>query len=165
MNNFGLVLLGQPITKKNSATLIKGQARILPSSQYRKYEINCREAISILKKRIEIPHFDMPVKMTCRYYLKNKAHYPDLIGLMQATADIISDEQKVINGKKVVTCKWILSDDRLIKSWDGTMIAGIDEFNPRTEIIITSLDIDLKTETDPYVIRKIKENQCTNLFE
>lgn len=162
---FGFVLLGQPVTKKNSATLIRGQARLLPSSQYMTYERRCREAINLLRKQIEIPHFDMPVQLTCRYYLQNKKSWPDLIGLAQATADIISDEYKAINHKKTLVKQWLLSDDRIIKNWDGTKIAGIDKLNPRTEIIITPLKVDLKTETDPYIIKKIKERQHENLFE
>lgn len=162
---FGFVLLGQPVTKKNSATLIRGQARLLPSSQYMQYEKRCREAISLLRKQIEIPHFDMPVQLTCRYYLQNKKSWPDLIGLAQATADIISDEYKAINHKKTLVKQWLLSDDRIIKNWDGTKIAGIDKLNPRTEIIITPLNVDLKTETDPYIIKKIKERQQENLFD
>ena len=162
---FGFVLLGQPVTKKNSATLIKGQARLLPSSQYMQYEKRCREAINVLRKQIEIPHFDMPVQMTCRYYLRDRKSYPDLIGLAQATADIISDEYKAINHKKTLVKQWLLSDDRIIKNWDGTKIAGIDKLNPRTEIIITPLKVDLKTETDPYIIKKIKERQQENLFD
>lgn len=162
---FGFVLLGQPVTKKNSATLIRGQARLLPSSQYMQYEKRCREAINLLRKQIEIPHFDMPVQLTCRYYLQNKKSWPDLIGLAQATADIISDEYKAINHKKTLVKQWLLSDDRIIKNWDGTKIAGIDKLNPRTEIIITPLKVDLKTETDPYIIRKIKERQQENLFD
>ena len=162
---FGFVLLGQPVTKKNSATLIRGQARLLPSSQYMQYEKRCREAINLLRKQIEIPHFDMPVQLTCRYYLQNKKSWPDLIGLAQATADIISDEYKAINHKKTLVKQWLLSDDRIIKNWDGTKIAGIDKLNPRTEIIITPLKVDLKTETDPYIIKKIKEWQQENLFD
>lgn len=162
---FGFVLLGQPVTKKNSATLIKGQARLLPSSQYMKYEKRCREAINLLRQQMKLPHFDMPVQMTCRYYLQDRKSYPDLTGLQQATADIISDEYKTINHKRVLVCKWLLSDDRIIKNWDGTKIAGIDKLNPRTEIIIMPLKVDLKTETDPYIIKKIKERQHENLFE
>ena len=162
---FGFVLLGQPVTKKNSAILTRGRARILPSSQYMEYERRCREAINVLRKQIEIPHFDMPVKMTCRYYLQSRKHYPDLTGLQQATADIISDEYKTINHKKTLVKQWLLSDDRIIKSWDGSKIAGIDKLNPRTEIIITPLKVDLKTETDPYIIKKIKEQQQENLFD
>lgn len=162
---FGFVLLGQPVTKKNSATLIKGQARLLPSSQYMKYEKRCREAINLLRQQMKIPHFDMPVQMTCRYYLRDRKSYPDLIGLAQATADIISDEYKAINHKKTLVKQWLLSDDRIIKNWDGSKIAGIDKLNPRTEIIITPLKVDLKTETDPYIIKKIKEQQQENLFD
>lgn len=166
MNNstiFSFTLFGQPITKKNSAILIKGQAKLLPSPQYRKYAVECKKALAVLKQQNQLPHFEMPVKMTCRYYLQNKKSYPDLIGLAQATADIISDEYKTINHKKKLIMEWILSDDRIIKSWDGTQIAGIDKQNPRAEIIITPLDVNLNTETDPYIIKKIKERQCKNL--
>lgn len=162
---FKFVLLGQPITKKNSARLIRKQARLLPSPQYMEYEARCRNALNILRQRVKLPYFDMPVQMTCRYYLRDRKSYPDLIGLAQATADIISDEYKSINHKKTLMCRWILSDDRIIKSWDGTKIAGIDKYNPRTEIIIMPLKVDLKTETDPYIIRKIKERQQENLFD
>ena len=45
----------------------------------------------------------LPVQMTCRYWLRDRAHWPDLVGLMQATADIISDERRKIGGKMVTT--------------------------------------------------------------
>ena len=76
--------------------------------------------------------------------------------------DILADEQKTINGKRQTTCTWLLSDDRIIKSWDGTKIAGLDKYNPRVEITITPLITDITTETDPYIIKQLKEEN--NLF-
>lgn len=104
-----------------------------------------------------LPHYTLPVQMTCRYYLKDRAHWPDLVGLMQATADIISDERRRIGGKMVTTREWLLSDDRIITSWDGTEIAGIDKLRPRVEIVITPLPVD--EALDPYVIRQIKQKR------
>lgn len=104
-----------------------------------------------------LPHYTLPVQMTCQYYLKDRAHWPDLVGLMQATADILSDERKRIAGKMVTTREWLLSDDRIIKSWDGTEIAGIDKLRPRVEIVITPLEVDVAL--DPYIERQIKQKR------
>ena len=102
-----------------------------------------------------LPHYTLPVRLTCRYYLKDRAHWPDLVGLMQATADIISDERRKIGGKMVTTREWLLSDDRIVTSWDGTEIAGIDKARPRVEIAIIPLEVDVAL--DPYVERQIKQ--------
>ena len=84
---------------------------------------------------------------------------------MQATADLISDEYKVIYGKRQVIKRWLLADDRIIKKWGETRIAGIDPRNPRVEITITPLDINIDQECDPFIIRKLKEHQQQNLFD
>lgn len=154
MKPFSIILPGQPATKKNSATVVRNHAHILPSAAYRAYERHCREALMAMGK---LPHYTLPVKMTCRYYLKDRAHWPDLVGLMQATADILSDERRRIGGRMVTTREWLLSDDRIIASWDGTEIAGIDKSRPRVEIVITPLPVDVPL--DPYVERQIKQKR------
>ena len=154
MKPFSVVILGQPATKKNSAVVVRSHACLLPSAAYRSYEKHCREVLMAMG---HLPHYTLPVQMTCRYYLKDRAHWPDLVGLMQATADIISDERKRIAGKMVTTREWLLSDDRIIKSWDGTEIAGIDKLRPRVEIVITPLEVDVAL--DPYVARQIKQKK------
>lgn len=164
---FGFVLHGQPSTKKNSATMVRmgktNRAALIPSKAYLQYEKRCREAINILRSKTAVPHYEVGVNMGVRYYLQNKAHWPDLVGLMQATADILSDEYRIINHKKkTMVCPWLLSDDRIIKSWNGTIIAGLDPENPRAEIIITPLISTVDTELDPYIKRKIEEE--TELF-
>lgn len=73
---------------------------LIPSKAYKKYEISCKKQLIKSYAPDRLPHYTMPVQLTCKYYLQDKAHYPDLVGLMQATADILSDEQKTINGKK-----------------------------------------------------------------
>jgi hypothetical protein len=83
---------------------------------------------------------------------------------MQATADLISDEYKVYYGKRQRTVLWILSDDRIIKNWDGTCIAGIDKANPRVEVTITPLPTNFNEETDPALIKILKERQEIKLF-
>lgn len=151
MKPFSVIIFGQPATKKNSATVVRNYAHILPSAAYRAYERHFREALMALGR---LPHYTLPVRLTCRYYLKDRAHWPDLVGLMQATADIISDERRKIGGKMVTTREWLLSDDRIITSWDGTVIAGIDKARPRVEIVITPLPVD--EALDPYVERQME---------
>ena len=78
-------------------------------------------------------------------------------------ADIISDEYKVIDHRRQMVCKWLLADDRIVKSWDGTRIAGIDKARPRTEIIIRPLNIDIDEELDPYIAKNIAKE--SSLFQ
>lgn len=148
---FTITLYGQPVTKKNSSMIIKGKSIILPSPAYRAYEADIRSQLSAHR----LPHYTGGVWVTALYYLKNKSHWPDLTGLMQATADIISDEYKVVNHKRTCVREWIIADDGLIKSWDCTKIAGIDANNPRVVLTITpKVDAD---EINPLVIRASKE--------
>ncbi len=154
MKPFSVVIPGQPATKKNSAVVVRSHACLLPSAAYRAYEKHCRETLMAMGR---LPHYTLPVRLTCRYYLKDRAHWPDLVGLMQATADILSDERKRIGGRMVTVKEWLLSDDRIITSWDGTEIAGIDNSRPRVEIAITPLSVDVPL--DPYVARQIKQER------
>lgn len=167
--SFGFILHGQPRTKKNSARMFRNRACLLPSEAYMKYEAACRRAIDVLRSKTQLPHYCLPVRLTCRYWLESKKNWPDLTGLMQATADIISDEYKIIRGtngqkgKRVLTKQWLLSDDCIIRDWNGTEIVGIDKERPRAEIIITPLETSLETEINPYVIRQLTAQ--TGLFK
>ena len=145
---YSLTLHGRPITKKNSLVLVKARGLILPSEAYRKYERECRRAMAGLA----LPHFACPVRLTVLYWLDSRQFWPDLAGLMQATSDIISDEYKTgYTRKRTLYKTWLLSDDRIIKSWDGTRIAGIDKANPRAEVTVTPLPFDARAELDPYL--------------
>lgn len=144
-----LVLPGRPATKKNSGRIVRrgGRNIMLPSEAFCKYENECLWRLM----RYKGLNFSMPVHIKCLYWLPNKAHYPDLVGLMQATADILEKAQ-------------ILADDRLINDWDGTHIAGFDKEKPRAEIEIIELDTDLENAIDPYVRKKIIEKNAQQLF-
>lgn len=117
----------------------------------------------MLRYKMKLPHFLWPVRLQVHYFLESEAHYPDVVGLMQATADIISDEYKTIEHKRRLVCPWLLADDRIIKNWDGTRVS-VDRQNPRVEIIIIPLPLDLKAETDPYIRRAVEENNQGKLF-
>lgn len=160
---YSFIIYGQPSTKKNSSVMIKGQARLLPSKTYREYEKLFKQQLYSLPQ--PLPHYETGVYVLAKYWLKDKSHWPDITGLMQATADLISDEYKVIYGKRQLIKRWLLADDRIIKKWGETRIAGIDPRNPRVEITITPLDINIDQECDPFIIRKLKEHQQQNLFD
>ena len=159
---YSFIIYGHPATKKNSSVLVQGQARLLPSKAYREYEKLFRQQLMRLPQ--PLPHFQTGVYVLAKYWLKDKAHWPDITGLMQATADIISDDYKVIYGKRQLIKRWLLSDDRIIKKWGESRIAGVDRNNPRVEVTITPLDVDFDQECDPYIIKVLKEAQQQSLF-
>ena len=169
MKPFRFIIYGQPATKKNSATLVRGRGfqpipTLLPSKAFTAYEKHCREALANLRRQVRLPHYDGPVWMYVHYWLESAAHWPDLLGLEQATADILSDEYKVLNHKRTLTKEWLLSDDRIIKSWDGSKIAGIDREKPRIDVRIIPLELDALTELDPKLRRQAAEAMQVELF-
>lgn len=91
--------------------------------------------------------FDGPVLVKCLYWLPDQRWWPDLVGLLQATSDILEKAG-------------ILENDRLIIGYDGSRIAGLDKRNPRVEIEIQKWQDDGITIWDPVVQKK----QIQSLF-
>lgn len=121
------LITGRPITKKNSGRYVGtrgGRSRLLPSKQFEAYE---EAALWQLRcqARPDIP-LACSVNLRVEYYMPNRKGWPDLMGLIQATADILQDAE-------------IIADDGYIESLDGCRIAGIDKVNPRAEIFITPI--------------------------
>lgn len=162
---FRFVIPGHPATKKNSPVLVRGRAVVLPSKAYKAYEKVFRKELSrIEREQGRLPHYSGPVQLTAKYYLQDRRAYPDLNGLIQATQDIISDEHAYVDHRKTLKRRWILEDDRLVKSLDGTRIAGIDKDNPRVEILIEPMEVDIEREPDPQLVKMAKEATQGNLF-
>lgn len=122
--NTVLVILGRPATKKNSGQIVRvGRFRkLLPSKAFIVYEGKALEQL----KDYDTLHFTGSLQLTVRYYLPDRRWWPDLIGLLQGTSDIL---QKA----------GIYDDDKYIVSYDGSCIAGLDKENPRCEIEIKEL--------------------------
>lgn len=116
-----LIIPGRPATKKNSNRLgFAGKRRvILPSEAFERYQA---DALWHLKKYQD--RYTCPVQVTCLYWLPDRRWWPDLVGLLQATSDILQESG-------------ILEDDKLIANYDGSRIVGLDKQNPRVEIEIT----------------------------
>lgn len=123
-----IVIYGRPATKKNSSriAMIHNKPRLLPSKAYLNYR---KSALEQLQSYHLLHSYNGPISMCCLYYMENWAHWPDLVGLLQATSDILQDAG-------------IISDDMYIATYEGSKIVGIDNEAPRVEITITPADDD-----------------------
>lgn len=120
MGVIDITLKGRPATKKNSGRIVfkNGKRIIIPSEAYKNYEDACMWQLAGKKL-----HVSGIIVVECKYYLPNKKSWPDLIGLLQATSDILTKAK-------------VIDDDKWICSYGNSCIAGIDKDNPRAEIRI-----------------------------
>lgn len=120
MGVIDITLKGRPATKKNSGRIVfkNGKRIIIPSEAYENYEDACLWQLAGKKL-----HISGVIVVECKYYLPNKRSWPDLIGLLQATSDILTKAK-------------VIDDDKWICSYGNSCIAGIDKENPRAEIRI-----------------------------
>lgn len=131
-----IILPGRPITKKNSQRIFrrgggsKGAPFVVPSKQYKAFE---EEALYRLNG-YHGPAFDGPVHMCAEYWMPNRASWPDLMGLLQATADVLEKAG-------------VIDDDQLIKSLDGTRIVGVDKEAPRTVVTLREIEYEIEEAT------------------
>lgn len=95
---------------------------MIPSKQYKDYEVACAEFIT----QLPFNTIDCPVNVKCEYYMPTKRRV-DLVNLEEATLDVL-----VAYG--------IIADDNsnIVASMDGSRVF-YDKKNPRTEIEITIL--------------------------
>lgn len=121
-----LIIKGRPITKKNHQQVVAAKTktgktfhRPIQSESYRNYETDCLWQL----KTYRGPKFEGKIKLTCVYWMQDRRGWPDLVGLIQATQDIL---QKA----------GLIRDDQDVISLDGSRIAGLDKYNPRVEIEI-----------------------------
>lgn len=150
MKSLKLTLQGRPTTKKNSPRVVRmgGFTKVLPSKAYEDYEKGCLWQLMRYKHQ----SFSTPVHLKCLYYMPDKRAYPDLQGLLQATADILEKAR-------------IIENDRLIVIHDGSRIAGLDKNNPRVEIEIMEMpEDDISYSIDPYLIKQRKAKSAVSLF-
>jgi Holliday junction resolvase RusA-like endonuclease len=111
-----LIIFGRPITKKNSRIIRKGGG-LLQSEAYRQYEESCLWQLKQYRGRT----LTGAVWVKALYWMPDRRSWPDMLGLMESTADILEKGG-------------IIANDKFIESWDGTRIMGVDPENPRVEI-------------------------------
>lgn len=119
-----LIVLGNPVTKKNSMQIIAAAGRpfLIQSKAYRNYEKDAKKQIRIAHN---LPALAGPVQMKCLYWLQTRRK-TDLLNLLAATADILE-------------AAGVIEDDVLVESVDGSRKMGVDRDNPRVEITISQL--------------------------
>lgn len=114
-------VLGRPATKKNHSRIVRrGQYPIvLPSKAYEAYE---RIAIPQIRSHVR-KTIRGPIVVCCHYWLPDRRWWPDLVGLLQATSDLLESAGAIENDKNIV-------------SYGDSKICGLDKKNPRVEIEI-----------------------------
>lgn len=120
-----LVLPGRPVTKKTHNEVWRnkrtGRLKLAPSGQFRRYQEQC---LWHIKQNYTGPWRLQKVNLCANYYLPNQRSWPDLVGLLQATCDILEAAD-------------VITDDQEVISFDGSGIMGVDKTNPRAEIRLT----------------------------
>lgn len=124
------VIKGRPITKKNSSRWA-GRGKLLPSASYKAY---AEAAVWQLKEQMRRQDLDpsgrepipYALAVTCHYWMPSQQSWPDLVGLLQATSDILQEAG-------------IIKDDGLIVDYGTSRIEGIDKGNPRVWISIHTI--------------------------
>lgn len=133
---------GRPMTKKNSMT--KTHYGLIQSKQYRDYE---KMALCQLmtQKPSSFRTIACAARMNVEYYMPNRKGWPDLFGLVQATADILEKAG-------------IIEDDGYIADVAYSCIAGVDPIWPRAEIKVIPMPDDKLNELHPKLRKKSKND-------
>lgn len=151
--NYKFIIKGRPITKKNSQ--IRTKTGVIQSKQYREYEsIAIPELVAQKSKQGLKKPLACPVIMSCKYHMPNKQGYPDLMGLIQATADILEKAG-------------VLENDRLVSIIENSFIDQISKENPRAEIKISEITDTswIQYYQDPYCSKKMQNGEYEYLKE
>lgn len=142
---YNFVIPGRPATKKNSSQYIPKIHRLIPSKAYQNYE---KIAVKALREQYKEEPIDNPVIVTAKYIMDNRRAWPDLVGLMQATGDIL---QKA----------GVIADDRYIVDWNGTQIYDVDPYNPECLITIEPIPMNWHYKSywmlDPKLLKRYEE--------
>ena len=96
---------------------------MMPSKYFREYETSC---LWFIRANYPGPRHLRKVIMCAKYYMPNRRSWPDLIGLIQATCDILEKAEVIV-------------DDKEVLGFDGSCIVGVDKLNPRVEVTLTCL--------------------------
>lgn len=133
---------GRPMTKKNSMT--KTRYGLVQSKQYRDYEKMALCQLMTQKPR-SFHTIACAARMNVEYYMPNRKGWPDLFGLVQATADILEKAG-------------IVEDDGYIADVAYSCIAGVDPEWPRAEIKVIPMPNDKLNELHPKLRKKLKND-------
>lgn len=129
-----LTIEGAPRTKKNHGQILKfgGRTKVNPSKQFLAWQ----DAALWTLRRYSRPDWtpiEYAVAVRATFY--RDARRGDLIGYMQALADVLEKAH-------------VLANDRQIVCWDGTRLA-LDSKRPRVELAIElAVDTGMRASLD-----------------
>jgi Holliday junction resolvase RusA-like endonuclease len=134
MRYYKFTIKGRSITKKSSQQIVTagdGKKYIIQKKAYKRYEENAQWDINKFKSKFKkwIPLKDC--YMVAEYWMPNNIGEPDLVGLLQATCDIL-EAGKIIENDKYI--RQFGFDNRHSK------VMGIDKENPRVEITLKEVN-------------------------
>lgn len=144
---YKFVIDGRPMTKKNSMT--KTRYGLIQSKQYRDYEKMAMCQLMTQKPR-SFHTIACAARMNVEYYMANRKGWPDLFGLVQATADILEKAG-------------IIEDDGYIADVAYSCIAGVDPEWPRAEIKVIPMPDDKLNELHPKLRKRTWGRKQLNL--
>ena len=121
--NHTIVLKGPPRTKKTSNRVFNG--RVHPSLAFEAWNNLVQPQLAMARSKADSGTFPITGPVNCRALFFRHADVGDATGFYQALADALQEGG-------------IVTNDRLIKSWDGSMMLK-DRDNPR--IIVTIEEI------------------------
>jgi len=129
MTEYTFTISGRSITKKNSQRIFRtgrgtGRPFIVQSKAYNEFE---RRALWELAPQKQGETITGEIDVCVKYYMPDRRSTPDLVGLLQATSDILQKSG-------------IIENDKNIRHYgfreNHSEIVGVDKENPRQEIII-----------------------------
>jgi hypothetical protein len=121
-----LVLPVTPRTKKNSRV-----ALAKPSDAYIRMRNDALEILRLIAGALQLPLPSVQYNLAATFYVDAKGKNADLLGLLQAIADILeTDEDRHFPG--------VVTNDKLFRAFDGSRIVEDDD-RPRVELTITPM--------------------------
>lgn len=126
---WALTIVGPPRTKKTHNVLATAGRRmiVLPSKAWSRWVKSA--AIDFTDPQVATAWYaNGPIlcPVSCRALFYRDALRGDLVGYMQGLADLLEQRE-------------ILTNDRLIESWDGTRLL-LDRARPRVDVLITPIE-------------------------
>lgn len=107
-----IILLGRPISKKNSRRVFKTGGRMIfyPSSAYERFE---NHAIKQITEKADQTKFTGPVTVRCDFYIKGKYHV-DGDNLFSGILDVLEKAHVITNDENVMRGVW--------EKWPGAAV-------------------------------------------
>ena len=132
MRDYKFTISGRPITKKAHQQIvynkITGRRYVIQSKYYKKFEQRAMLELFAQKPKHTITS---QVDICVKYWMPDRRSTPDLVGLLQATCDVLQKATIISNDKNI---------RHLGIGYEHSEIIGIDKGNSRQEITLKTVE-------------------------